>query len=238
MIRKLAFLFLLVFLFSAVVVAQKYKIDSLPASRVTDIWVVFKTHFDLGFTDLPENVFKRYREEMMDNALRVIENSETLPKEKRFAWTVSGWPLRAQILGPLQKPERKARIEKAVRSGMIVAHGLPFTTHTESLDYEDLVRGLTYSSSIAREFGLPLPISAKMTDVPSHSWVLPTLLKEAGIKFLQLGCNPASQYPRFPELFWWEGADGSKVLCNYTHYTDPTSGPLQTGPVRITWPCK
>jgi len=35
-------------------------------SKVTDVWVVFKTHFDLGFTDLPENVFKRYREEMMD----------------------------------------------------------------------------------------------------------------------------------------------------------------------------
>ena len=61
-------------------------------SKVTDIWVVFKTHFDLGFTDLPENVFNRYREEMMDNALRVIENNATLPKEKRFAWTVSGWP--------------------------------------------------------------------------------------------------------------------------------------------------
>ena len=28
------------------------------APAVTDIWVVFKTHFDLGLTDLPENVFK------------------------------------------------------------------------------------------------------------------------------------------------------------------------------------
>ena len=74
-------------------------------SRVTDVWVVFKTHFDLGFTDLPENVFKRYREEMMDNALMIIEKSQTLPEEKRFAWTVSGWPLQAQILGPLQTPE-------------------------------------------------------------------------------------------------------------------------------------
>lgn len=41
------------------------------ASAVTDIWVVFKTHFDLGFTDLTENVIKRYREEMMDKALNV-----------------------------------------------------------------------------------------------------------------------------------------------------------------------
>ncbi|WP_160290233.1 hypothetical protein [Flavihumibacter solisilvae] len=224
---------LLLFVFSvSFLMVHAQKDESRSNSKVTDIWVVFKTHFDLGFTDLPENVFKRYREEMMDNALTVIENSETLPKEKRFAWTVSGWPLQAQILGPLQTPERKARIEKAIRSGTLVVHGLPFTTHTESLDYEDLVRGLGYSSAVARKYGLPLPISAKMTDVPSHSWVMPTLLNHAGIRFLQLGCNPASQYPRFPELFWWEGADGSKILCNYTalYGSDirPTAG----------WPCK
>lgn len=57
----------------------------------------------------------------------------------------------------------------------------------------------------------------KMTDVPSHSWITPTLLEHAGIRFLHLGCNPASQYPRVPQLFWWQGADGSRVLCGYTH---------------------
>lgn len=208
-------------LFVAVLVAtgafaQEQNKNNQSVSKVTDVWVVFKTHFDLGFTDLPENVFRRYREEMMDKSLGIIEKKTTLSKEKQFAWTVPGWPLYAQILGPLQSPERKARIEKAIKEGSIVVHGLPFTTYTESLDYEDLVRGLGYSSKISRTYGLPLTISAKMTDVPSHSWIMPTLLNHAGIKFLQLGCNPASQYPRFPELFWWEGADGSKILCNYT----------------------
>lgn len=200
--------------------------------RVTDIWVVFKTHFDLGFTDLPENVFKRYREEMMTNALTVMEKNALLPKEKRFAWTVSGWPLQAQILGPQQTPERRTRIEHAIKNGTLAVHGLPFTTHTESLDYEDLVRGLGYSSAITRKYGLPMTISAKMTDVPAHSWVMPTLLQNAGIKFLQLGCNPASQYPRFPELFWWEGPDGSKILCNYTALYGSDIRPTEN------WPCK
>lgn len=202
------------------------------APKVTDIWVVFKTHFDLGFTDLPENVFRRYREEMMDKALSIIEKNRTQPKEKRFTWTVPGWPLYAQILGPLQTPERRAKIEQAIKEGTLAVHGLAFTTHTESLDDEDLVRDLGYSSAIARKYGIPYPISAKMTDVPSHSWILPTLLHNAGIKFLQLGCNPASQYPRFPQLFWWEGPDGSKVLCNYT--------PLYGSDIKPTpgWPCK
>jgi len=202
------------------------------AQKVTDVWVVFKTHFDLGFTDLPENVFEKYRGEMMDKALDIIEKNAQLSPEKRFAWTVAGWPLQAQILGPQQTPERKARIEKAIREGALVVHGLPFTLHTESLDYEDLVRGLEYSSQISRTYGTPLAISAKMTDVPSHSWVLPTLLNHAGIKFLQLGCNPASQYPRVPELFWWEGADGSKILCNYTALYGSDIKPTKS------WPCK
>jgi alpha-mannosidase len=221
--KKIILLFI-VFLFVSYSYAQ--------TEKVTDVWVVFKTHFDLGFTDMPENVFARYRGEMMDKALRVIEKNAEQPAEKRFAWTVAGWPLKAQILGPLQNPERKTRIEKAIKEGSLVVHGLPFTMHTESMDYEDLVRGLGYSSSISRFYGLPLPISAKMTDVPGHSWVLPTLLNTAGIKFLQLGCNPASQYPRFPELFWWEGADGSKILCQYTALYGSDIKPNRN------WPCK
>lgn len=183
--------------------------------KVTDVWVVIKSHFDLGYTDLAANVFQRYRVEMMDNALKVIDEDRKLPSEKRFVWTVPGWPLWAQMLGPEQDQSRKARVEQAVREGAIRVHALPFTMHTESLDLEDLVRGLEYSCMVCRKYGKPLPIAAKMTDVPSHSWVLPILLNHAGIKFLHLGDNSASQYPRVPSLFWWEGPDGSRILCNY-----------------------
>ena len=232
MTKKIKLLFFIVFLLATGAIAQNQKADNPTNSKVTDVWVVFKTHFDLGFTDLPENVFARYRGEMMDKALKVIETNATQPKEKQFAWTVPGWPLYAQILGPLQNPERKVRIEKAIREGTIVVHGLPFTLHTESLDYEDLVRGLGYSSKIDRAYGQPLTISAKMTDVPCHSWILPTLLNNAGIKFLQLGCNPTSQWPRFPDLFWWEGADGSRILCQYTALYGSDIKPAKD------WPCK
>ena len=230
--KKAKILLFVMLALSGVAYPQQPKVNSIGGPKVTDIWVVFKTHFDLGFTDLPENVFARYRGEMMDNALSVINENATLPKNEHFVWTVPAWPLYAQILGPSQTPERKARIEKAIKDGSIVAHGLPFTMHTESLDYEDLVRGLDYSSNISRAYGKPLTISAKMTDVPSHSWVLPTLLGNAGIKFLQLGCNPASQYPRLPPIFWWEGADGSRILCQYT--------PLYGSDIKppSNWPCK
>lgn len=206
--------------------------DNAVSGKVTDVWIVVKSHFDLGFTDLAENVFQRYRTEMMDKSLKVMDANKGLSKENQFVWTVPGWPLYAQMLGPKQDTLRKKRVERAVRDGMLTPHALAFSTHTESQDLEDLVRSLFYSSSVCKQYGLPLPIAGKMTDVPSHSWVLPTLLHHAGIQFLHIGVNPASQYPRVPQLFWWQGADGSKILCGYTiDYGSSFLPPAD-------WPCK
>ena len=183
--------------------------------KVTDVWVAFKTHFDIGYTDTVSNVLQRYRVTMMDGALPIFEQDRQLPPEKRFSWLVPGWPLK-HILGPLQDPARKARIEQAVREGSLSPIATPFTLHTETEDLEDIVRGLGYSSAICRQYGRPLPITAKMTDVPGHSWVWPTVLHHAGVKFFQIGTNGCNGHLRVPHLFWWEGPDGSRILCNFT----------------------
>lgn len=186
------------------------------APGVTDIWVVFKTHCDLGYTMSAEAVFKKYREEMMDNAIRLIEADRKKPAAERFKWTIAGWPMWGAILSPLQTPERKRKIEQALREGYINVHGLGCTIHTDAFETEDYVRSLGFSSKVARSYGHPLPIAAKMTDVPAHSWLLPTLLHHAGIKFLHIGSNYSDRPVLLPQLFWWEGPDGSRILCNYT----------------------
>ncbi len=202
-------------------------------SGVTEVVVVFKTHFDIGFTDYAHAVVEKYRTSMIDQALEVCERNREQPPQRRFTWTVPGWPM-TQILWSGQTPERRERITQAIRAGQLVWHALPYSTHTESLDLEDLTRGMRFSSDLSREFHLPLPRDAKMTDVPSHCWVLPTLLKHAGVEFLHLGCNPGSSSPRLPPLFWWEGADGSRVLTMYsgrdygTQLTAPKDWPYHT----------
>ena len=199
--------------------------------KTEHVWVVFKTHFDIGYTDRVAAVLARYRGPMVDNAMAVIAKNRTSPSGQRFSWTVPGWPL-ARIIDDQQTPDRRAKVVAALKEGSLAVHALPFSMHTESLDIEDLVRGLHFSSQIARDLGKPLPIAAKMTDVPSHSWILPTLLHHAGIRFLHLGCNGGSQYPRIPRLFWWEGPDGSRILCAYTR--DYGSPPTPEG----DWPAK
>ncbi|MGA2866627.1 MAG: hypothetical protein ABSF95_19300 [Verrucomicrobiota bacterium] len=173
--------------------------------------IVSKTHFDIGYTDLASKVVDRYRTTIADQALKLVEESRFLPADQRFSWTLAGWPM-AQILWPGQTPERRDQFLAAMRAGRLVPHALAFTTHTESLDLEDLTRGLRYSVELARLAGQPLPTAAKMTDVTSHTRVTATILAQAGVKFFHLGCNEGCSHPEVPLLYWWEGPDGSRVL--------------------------
>ncbi|MBM4037496.1 MAG: hypothetical protein FJ290_03195 [Planctomycetes bacterium] len=184
------------------------------SAAVKEVVVVFKTHFDIGYTAMARDVVAHYRTGMIDKALKVCDDAQGLPPENRFVWTLPGWPM-AQLLGPEQTPERRKRILDAAREGRLVTHALPGTLHTESLDLEDLVRGMRFSSELARSLGQPLPCDAKMTDVPSHTWILPTVLVHAGVEFLHVGCNAACPTPDVPPLFWWEGPDGSRLLTMY-----------------------
>ena len=203
-------------------------------NRLSQIVVVFKTHFDIGYTDMASNIVQRYRTTMMDKALEVVDKNRDLPPEQQFVWTVSGWPMHKILQDwPGQSPQRKERVEKALREGRFVVHGLPFTTHTELFEAEDLVRGLGYSARLTRRLGLDLPRDGKMTDVPEHTWMMATLLKQAGIDFMMIGCNGGSAPLKVPWLYWWEGPDGSRVLTFYspeygTELAPPPGWPYRT----------
>lgn len=179
--------------------------------QLEEVIVVYKTHFDIGYSDLARNVVHKYRTEMLDHALDNIEKNSNSPKEEQFVWTVPGWPMK-QILWEGQKPDRREAIEKSLSEGNLVVHAFPFTTHTGMNELEDLVRGLGYASDIARQYKLELPRASKMTDVPSHVWSLPTLLHHAGVEFFHFGCNSSNRMPLVPTLFWWEGPDHSRLL--------------------------
>ena len=188
---------------------------SAASVRLEQVIVVYKTHFDIGYTDLARNVVDYYRTRMIDKALDIVDRTRELPREQRFVWTIPGWPM-AQILWPGQDPARRKRVLEAYRDGYFVTHALPFTMETEFLDLETAVRGMEFSSRLARENGKELPRDAKMTDVPSHAWLVPTMLRHAGVEFLHLGCNGGSTGPDVPMLFWWEGPDGSRLLTFYS----------------------
>ena len=129
-------------------------------NQVDEIVVVFKTHYDIGYTDLVTNILTKYRTQFADKALAVIDQSESLPPDQRFTWTVPGWPLK-EMLWTGQTPERRARLEQAVKENRLAVHAMPFSLETETLDLEDLVQGMTYSAHLTTGLGLPLPRAAK-----------------------------------------------------------------------------
>ena len=134
-------------------------------ARVERVIVVFKTHFDIGYTKLAREVLEQYRTTMIEKALDVCDAARQLPPQQRFVWTLPGWPMEQILRGA--RPETQARLRGAVADGRLVWHALPGSTHTESMDLEDLVRGLKFSTELSRQFNKPLARDAKMTDVPS-----------------------------------------------------------------------
>ncbi len=185
-------------------------------SDVKSVVIVYKTHFDIGYSETVQEVVHDYRTSMVDRVLEAIDKNRSEPKDKQFVWTTSGWPMK-QILWEGQAPERKKKIEQAIRDGNLAIHAFPFSMHVETSDPEDLVRGLNISSTIARKYGRKLSISAKMSDVPGQSWIIPTLFTHAGIKFYHMGGPVVNMELGLPPFFWWEGPDSSRLLTLYNN---------------------
>jgi alpha-mannosidase len=185
-------------------------------AQLKQIIIVYKTHFDIGYSAMARDVVHRYRTSMIDQTLKIIDQYKALPKHEQFGWTIPGWPME-QMLWSGQDPSRKQQIEAAIRAGNLAVHALPFSVQNETAELEDLVRGLRFSADIARRYGLPLPRGAKTTDAPDQIWTMSTVLRHAGIDFLHVGVNDATTPAKVPLLFWWQGPDGSRLLTMLTN---------------------
>ena len=181
---------------------------------ITRIFVVFKSHLDVGFTGLIDEVLHSYSQVLVPRALEACRQSEAADPAHPFTWTLPAWLL-ARCLRTMAGSPEGVDLERRVRAGRITWHALPLTTHTELFGLEDLVRGLYVARGLRDRFGRTA-VAAKMTDVPGHTWILPSLLCAAGVTFLHLGCNPCSTPPDVPRLFLWEGPDGSRLMTMYS----------------------
>ena len=179
------------------------------------IIAAFKTHFDIGFTKLSREVIEQYSGKMLDDVLAACEGTQQLGKGREYVWTMASWPLEQTLLHAA--PDKRERAERLIGRGQLVWHGLPFTTHTEFLSPEELDYGCSIARRLSDKYGRPYPVSAKMTDVPGHTEALIRILIKNGIRFLHLGCNPASTPPKVPTLFWWEDKDGNRILTMYNN---------------------
>ncbi|GAB2541225.1 DUF5054 domain-containing protein [Gracilibacillus alcaliphilus] len=171
--------------------------------------VVFKTHLDIGFTDLAEKVMDQY---LYDFIPRAVAIGKALPDQ--FTWTTGSWLIAHYFNHPSVSTEAKEQLAAAIESGTIKWHGLSVTTHTELMDRELFTYGLSISQGLDDRFQQET-IAAKMTDVPGHTIAMVPLMAKAGLKYLHIGVNASSAVPNVPELFVWRTQDGSEIVVHY-----------------------
>ena len=186
--------------------------NSPDANSIKKVHLIFKTHLDVGFTNLAGKVVDTYMNEFIPGALTLSENLRQANQQDRYIWTTGSW-LVYEFLEKTDSSMRK-RMEKAIENGDIVWHGLPFTTHTELADPSLYDLGIQLSASLDKRFGKKT-VAAKMTDVPGHTRGIVPILAKNGLEFLHIGVNSASMPPDVPPLFVWRAPDGSEVVVMY-----------------------
>jgi hypothetical protein len=174
--------------------------------------VVFKTHLDIGYTDLAETVLKNYRESFIPASVELTFKANAEGR-LRFVWTVGSYLVYHYLSHPDVPKPHKNRLEEALRLGWIRWHGLACTTHTELMDTALLRFNLSLSKELDAQFG-KTTIAVKMTDVPEHTIAMAPYLAEAGIEYLHIGVNSGSRMPNVPRLFVWR-YNASDVVINY-----------------------
>lgn len=175
------------------------------------VFVVSKTHLDLGFTDFAEVVRKKYINEFIPGAI-ALANSVNTPEKKSFIWTTGSWIIKEAL--HFSDENKKEALVAALKNGYLVPHGLPFTLHSEVLDADTFDYGLSVVDEIDALRGKKT-VAAKMTDVPGHTKGIIPLLSKHGIKLLHIGVNGVSAVPELPECFLWRCGD-SEVIVIYS----------------------
>ncbi len=172
------------------------------------VYVVSKTHMDLGFTDYAENIRQTYINTYIPNAILLAEQMNT-KERKKFVWTTGSWIIKNAL--EKSNPEQKENLLRALKNGDVVPHALPFTTHTELLDADTIEYGLKIVDELDLIRGKKT-VSAKMTDVPGHTRGLVSHLSKHGIKLLHIGVNEASALCDVPPCFLWKNGDDEIVV--------------------------
>lgn len=192
----------------------KYISDGKGFRKMRKVNIIFKTHLDIGFTDMAANVVHKYFKCFIRDAIKTAEyfRHSVRTGDFRYRWTVGSWLVSEYLRSADEEAEK--RLEEAVKRGDIVWHALPFTMHSELADDALYRFGLSISTQLDKKFKKHT-IAAKLTDVPGHTRGIIAPLVDAGIKMLHIGINSASAMPDVPPVFRWRDARGNEILVVY-----------------------
>jgi len=196
-----------------------------PPRRWSLYWLA-SNHTDVGYTDLQERCLEVHRQNL-DAALA------RLPQHPDFRWTAE---VALQVISYVENrsPQSAEALLQAIRDGKIGFHALFANLLTGLLDHESAARMVWPAGRLAREHGLAYAC-AQITDVPGQALTFPMILAASGVRYLASGPNPdrappllsldeakaaglSGEFTPYPQLYWWEAPDGSRVLHWRNHH--------------------
>src|SRR2546427_1256206 len=210
-----------------------------PPRRWTVYWIA-SSHTDVRLTALQEDSVELHRRNL-DAALA------RLPAHPDFRWTAE---CAVQLISYVENraPAAGEALVRAIRDGKVGVSALFAQPLTGILDHETFARVLWPAGLFAREHGLGYQ-AAQLADVPGQALTFPTLLAASGVRYLASAVNPeraapllspadaaraqlgGGEWTTYPQLYWWEGPDGSRVLHWRAHqYRDGPRFGLDVGP--------
>ena len=120
-------------------------------TSVEKVYVVFKTHLDVGFTDLSSVVTQRYITEFIPKALDVSEKLRAENAGEKYVWTTGAWLIWKYL--HTASPKEVERLEAAIRRGDIVWNSVPYTVESESMNLDLFETCLLLSHKLDEKYG-------------------------------------------------------------------------------------
>jgi hypothetical protein len=192
--------------------AAVHSVSLTPCRRWT-LHLVPHVHLDVGYTDVQGKVLELHSRNL-DRAL------STLDSDPEFAFSVDGSLIVDQYLAT-RSPARAARVIEALRTGRLSTNAFHSLFLSGVTSLEETYRAGYLAARLREEHGVPISY-ANLTDVPSYSAALPSMLAALGVDaFVGIenhhrGGNADSDLQHLVSPVRWEGVDGARVLAFFS----------------------
>ena len=169
--------------------------------------VISHTHWDREWYQ-PFELFRYRLVDMMDNLLKIMKDY----KDYRFHLDAQTIVLEDYLE---IRPEKRKIIEKYVKEGRILIGPWYVQNDFNLTSGEATVRNLIIGQKIADDFGKCTRV-AYMADQFGLTSQLPQIFVQSGMDTCIFGRG--ANDPKLPPHFYWRGADGSVLLCEFMRW--------------------
>ncbi len=190
---------------------------SATAQEPKRIYIAPDDHTDYMWT-ADEEGYRQAFIEMIDYYLDLADATESQPAEHQSRWSCDGsfwmWTYERN-----KTPREFERFISRVRDGHVSVPLNALVSCYGGMPTEAVLRGMYYPGRIERRYGVRFPLAVAMEN-QTLPYGLGGLWAGSGARYSWKGiCGCATRMrprERRPhEIYWWEGADGSRILMRW-----------------------